>query len=228
MLGAVQFADIWSWIVPLVIVVIYLLNHLLAGNKAQGQKPAQQRRRPPQGERPLAQQPGQRPQQQAGQDPLQSEIEQFLQRANERRKEKARRSTPPQQRAKPAPPPRQLVPVEEPVDVEPLERDFDSVATSVEKHFSSSRQFESRAEHLADDVSQADEQMQRHLHQAFDHRLGTLGSSQPSDVHATEPSPNVDAPASTAKAVAGLLANRQNIKQAVLLKEILERPVDRW
>ena len=35
-------------------------------------------------------------------------------------------------------------------------------------------------------------------------------------------------PQASAKALAGLLANQQNLRQAILLKEILERPVDRW
>jgi hypothetical protein len=33
---------------------------------------------------------------------------------------------------------------------------------------------------------------------------------------------------SMARALAGLLVNQQNLRQAILLKEILDRPVDRW
>ncbi|REK12753.1 MAG: hypothetical protein DWQ37_11020 [Planctomycetota bacterium] len=239
----------WSWLIPaIIVVVIYALNHMLAGAMGPGdkQRQQQQRRRPQQGERGFPQQPGQQPakaQQQPGQDPLQSEIEEFLRRANERRKEKARRAAPqqqqrpqPAQRSEPAPRsdrPLQPAASEEPLDVQPLEHSFDSVATSVQKHFSSQKR-EEYVDHLAEEISQADEEMERHLHEAFDHTLGSLRS------RSQEPDPHADADAdshalkvdksspSTAKAMAGLLANPQSIKQAVLLKEILERPVDRW
>jgi hypothetical protein len=232
-------ADIWGWIVPVVIIIIYALNHLLSGGKAQqAQKQRQQqaKRRAAQGERAL-QQPAQpqqpppqalpRPQQAGGQDSLHDEIEQFLRRANERRKEKAQRSTLPERVTplEPAPPAR----AEQPVDVQPVEHSFDAVATSVAQHFNSSRSFEQRAEHMADQVEKADDDMQRHLKQAFDHRLGTLRTTgQPDSAAVATDQPAAPAqPPTVALGMAGVL-NPQNLKQAILLKEILERPVDRW
>lgn len=229
-------ADVWGWIVPVVIIIIYALNHLLSGGKAQqAQKQRQQqaKRRAAQGERafqqPAQQQPPQqaRPRpQQSGQESLHDEIEQFLRRANERRKEKTQRSALPERTAplEPVPPAR----TEQPVDVQPVEHSFDSVATSVAQHFASSRNFEQRAEHMADQIEQADDDMERHLKQAFDHRLGTLRATQADSAAPADTSTAPAPPQSMALGMAGVLANPQNLKQAILLKEILERPVDRW
>jgi hypothetical protein len=224
--------DIWAWLAPAVFLLIYLLNHLLANkDPAARQREAQQRRRAaPPGERPLNPKP--QPPQPQGQAQLNAEIEQFLKRANERRLEKARRADPvrtPIAAPKPAAPP---PPREKPVDVVPLEhRDFDSVAASVEQHLGG-RGFNERAAHMVDDIVEADEERARHLKQVFEHRLGNLDSGAaiarqaPADVEAA-PLTRED-PAATAKALAGILANQQNIRQAIVLKEILERPVDRW
>jgi hypothetical protein len=216
--------DLW-WLAPAVFVVIYLLNHFLSAKDPAARQREAQKRRAAAGERPLPQ-----PQPQ-GQAQLNAEIEQFLKRANERRLEKARRTEPVRSAAaappKPAPPP----PREQPIDVMPLEhRDFDSVAASVEQHLGN-RGFNERAEHMVDDIALADEERARHFKQVFDHRLGNL-STVPVDPKAPAdlktPSMTRDDPAATAKALAGILANQQNIRQAIVLKEILERPVDRW
>ena len=225
--------DLWGWLVPAVFIIIYLINHLLAAGKAAGgqQQPAgeQRRRAAGPGERPLR--PGQPPAQ-GGPAQINAEIEQFLKRANERKMEKVRRETapartPPKEPSKPLSQPL----TEQAVDVIPLEhREFDAVAASVQQHLGS-RGFQQRAERLADDISQADEHMERHLQAAFGHRVGTLSSSDP--VASTTPLTDVgpmatDDRTATAKGLAGLLANQDNIKQAIMLKEILDRPVDRW
>lgn len=222
-------ADVWPWLVGVVFFVIYLLNHLLsAKNGAAKQREAQQRRRMAQAERPP------RPQgqpQQGGKSQLNAEIEQFLKRANERRLEKARRAQPVRSTGPARPNPQPTPEAEEVLEVVPLEpHDFDSVAASVQQHLGG-RSFEQRAEHLADDITQTDEQRARHFKQVFDHRLGNLDTglvdpNAPTDV--TGPPVTREDPNAMAKAMAGLLANHQNLRQAIVLKEILERPVDRW
>lgn len=221
-------ADWWGWVVPVVFIIIYLVNHLLAGSKVPAkQREAQQRRKSaPPAERPLR--PGQAPQQQGGQSQLNAEIEQFLKRANERRMEKTRREAPVASRpplAAPAAPLREQV-----SEIEPLaHRDFDTVEESVKQHFGN-RGFEQRAEHLADDVTHLDVERAQHLKQVFDHRLGNLdrGSDDPKAPQDVKPPVTRADPTATAQALAGLLTNQTNVRQAILLKEILERPVDRW
>ncbi len=233
-------ADGWGWVVPIVFLVIYAINHVLAQFKAQqkqqpgrpGQpaRPGQQaRKRPAGGERPIR--PGEAPQQpQSPQAQLNSEIEQFLKRANQRRGEKPSRDRSSMQPRRSEP---TLVPlVEKPVDVQPLERrDFDSVAASVEQHLGS-RNFEQRASHLADDVIRSEGQLEQHLQQAFNRRVGTLGdeSSKPVDAErVTDVAGKTSTQASDAAvALRVLLANPQRVREAIMLSEILERPIDRW
>lgn len=231
MLNAPLLADgIWGWIVPILVITVYVISHLwnvIQGQQPQQQRPNQQRRpRGPQGERPLPDQP----QQPAGQSHLNAEIEQFLKRANERREQKSRRAAP-QKESTPVPPQRQFD-QSAAVEIEPIERtDFDSVSSSVERHLGL-RSFEKRDEILGEDIDQADEEMELHLQQAFGHRVGTFDTSTSRDSESSQrdnlrPSPTDDHPA-TALALAGLLVNQASLRQAVLLKEILERPVDRW
>ena len=233
MLDAPLFADgIWGWIVPVVVIAIYVISHLwnvIQGQQPQQQRPNQQRRpRAPQGERPLPGQPQQQPP--AAQTQLNAEIEQFLKRANERREQKSRRGT--AQKESPPAAPQRRPDLSAAVDLEPSERrDFDSVAASVEQHLGS-RTFEQRERHLTEDIDQADEEMELHMQQAFGHRVGTLDGTasldaKPPKSDAMQTSPTDDRPAA-ARALAGLLVNQESLRQAVLLKEVLERPVDRW
>ncbi len=118
-----------------------------------------------------------------------------------------------------------------PVDVEPISpRDFDSISKSVERHLGG-HSISSHVEHLADDIVRADQQMERHLQQAFNRRVGTLGaapgpaSALPVTDVAPEPSDEVKTPA---QAIARALANPQEIKQAIVINEILQRPEHRW
>ena len=96
------------------------------------------------------------------------------------------------------------------------------------------RSFERFDSHLAEDVEMADEALAEHLHDVFDHQVGRLVSTSVHD--------EADAPASTAETVhgaikrspnaaaglAGLLADKRNIRQAIHVNEILARPEQRW
>jgi len=221
-------ADFIGWIVPIVVIVFIVISHLwnaIQGSQNQQRRQQNQPRGKPEGERPLRPISGQQPAKPAGQSQLNAEIEQFLKRANERRAAKGRRVAKPQ--PEPARPP-----LAESTEESPRQRtNFDSVATSVQEHLGG-RTFDAREAHMAEEISQADEAMERHLQQAFSHRLGSLEGSPLVDAHGgvpeIKPPDSVQDRAAAAKAVAGLLVNQQSIRQAVLLKEILERPVDRW
>lgn len=240
------FAAIGDWLqflIPLVFFIIYAINQLLSGNKNKQQPPAPRNppRRKPEAERPLrSEPPGAPPNKPArsGQAQLNAEIEQFLKRAEQRRSEGSRREgvaprppEPPQRRpATPEQPQRAQVPLEPASgsESEPR-RDFSSVATSVEQHLGN-RGFGQRAEHLADDIVRADQQMEEHLQKAFGHRVGTLGESTPGRLApATDVAATVSADASsTILALADMLTSPQKIRQAIVLREILDRPEHRW
>ena len=226
-LGTVLMAAGGDWtslIVPLVFVIIYVVNHLLSLSKPKPNSPPKSnnpQRQPGQGERPP------RPPRAAGQppanpSPLNAEIEQFLKRAQGRPGDRTLRA--PTAKAPPLPPPR-----EEPVDVQPIERS--SVASSVEKHMAN-RGFGQRAEHLADDVVRGDQEMEQHLQKAFSHRVGTLSDSTSNlattSVTEVEPVASQARQTLVSNALAGLLADPQSLKQAVILTEILQRPEHRW
>ncbi len=235
-LVAVGIGDILRFLVPIVFIVIYVLNQLLAAKRKPQQQAQDARRRAARpAERPMRPaQPQGKPQGGAAQ--LNTEIEQFLKRASQRRGQQPARdraaraaATP---KAPPEPPPRPLreTTSQQPIDVAPIEkRHFGDVAASVQQHLGS-EQFTLRAEHLADDVAHLDEQMEEHLQQVFHHRLGKLGgetadaSTQGADVRTVA---ITDAPPAAA-AFAQLLRTVQGMRQAIVLSEILTRPEDRW
>jgi len=235
--------DWLQFLVPLVFFIIYAVNQLLSGNKNKQQPPAPRNppRRKPEVERPLRSEPAMAPpnkQARGGQAQLNAEIEQFLKRAEQRRSEGACREEvaqrppePPQRRPPaPEPPQRGQAPLESTSRVDPeARRDFSGVATSVEQHLGN-RGFGQRAEHLADDIVRADQKMEEHLQKAFGHRVGTLGEPTPGRLTpATDVAATVTIDQSgAALAIAEMLANPQRIRQAIVLREVLDRPEHRW
>jgi hypothetical protein len=219
--------EVMGVLVLIVSIIVWAINQLLA---ARGNQPPARNapRRPPQPAERALRPPGPPPKPQP--DPasqLNAEIEQFLKRASQRRGERPSRER--ARAAAPQPPPKP--PHQEPREVRLVERrDFDAVAASVEKHLAN-RGFSERAEHLADEVARADEEMERHLQQAFSHRVGTLAS----DAALAPASPVTDAqptvksePPSAAASLAAILASPQGMRQAIVLAEILARPEHRW
>jgi predicted flap endonuclease-1-like 5' DNA nuclease len=231
--GFVLAANDWlTALVPIVIAVIYLINHLLSAMKSTTRnKPP---RRPPETAerslRPTQKQPGPPA---GGQSQLNAEIEQFLKRAGDRPRREPALTPPPKtpQAKTPKRTPPKSASREQPLDAETVERsDFSSVGASVEKHLAN-RGFTQRAEHLADDIVRADQEMEQHLQKAFSRRVGTLGgeTAKTSSTPVTDVEPVPAAPRSpAADALGSLLSNPQNIKQAVILNEILQRPEHRW
>jgi hypothetical protein len=229
---AANIGELLGILVPIVFFIIYALNQLLA---AKGNPQQQQRRAAGQRAERALQNPAQANPQGGGAQ-LNSEIEQFLKRAGQKRAEgpprqRAARAQPaPKAPPKPPPAPARQASGEVPLDVEPLaRRDFDTVAESVQEHIGT-RSFEQRAEHLADDITRADEQMEAHLQRAFGHRVGTLAggdAAQAAPVTDVQTTVVTDAP-SAAAAFAMLLRTPQGMQQAIVASEILARPEDRW
>src|SRR5687768_9387732 len=60
-------------------------------------------------------------------------------------------------------------------DLTPVRSPLSKVAQHVAQHLDT-REFAQRAERMADVTEQADERMESHLHQAFDHRLGNISA----------------------------------------------------
>lgn len=213
-----------GWLKLLFVVVFFLiwLFNNLVGDQAKGRKarggarPGQPR--PPQvpaGEQPPAQQQ------------LVGEIEEFLQRAKRKRQEKQERTkrrqavrvekpqSPPERK-----PPRRLVAAESDLPDTPAEA-VAAMSASVQQHLDTS-DFASRASHLGDeDIAKDDAERAAHLQEVFGHQVGRLAdTSKPT---ATAP-PSAAPQGAAVTPLAALLANPQSLKQAIVLREILERP----
>jgi hypothetical protein len=161
------------------------------------------------------------------------EIEEFLRRAAQRRsaqqgqapQPKRPAQRPPQARpAKPpplpsAPPARQeLTPADVVSEVE-----APRVASHVAEHLDN-REFQQRTSKLTNVDKEADD-IKQHVHDVFDHQLGSL--TKKATGQTLVPAEAVTQ-AEAVHPVAALLGNSQNIRQAVILNEILTRPIDRW
>ncbi|MBN2581066.1 MAG: hypothetical protein JXB10_18935 [Pirellulales bacterium] len=194
-----------------IIFVIGSLLRALSAVKQQGQKPG--------GGQP----PPQRP---APRDALSDEIDEFLRRATQRKPRPQQAVRP---RRQPAAIPQQAV--EGPVQAEVVAAR--PVSGGLDKHLQQfareKKEFEERAAHLGDEVAQADDKLTAHLKEKFTHKLGKL--ERRSEEPAAPPSPaGVLFPHAlpAAAGFAALLSHADSLRQAVVLTEILHRPVERW
>ena len=161
------------------------------------------------------------------------DIEEFLRRAAERRKQqqggKSTPQAPPQPQARqpqpPPPPPRPRVPQPiEPVEVVELtNRDIqrESVADHVQSHINT-QDIASHAEHLGDKIAHVDENVERRLNKRFDRDLSAL-DERPS-IQSQETSATVDPVSPIAEDLVDMLTNPKSIRQAILVNEIFKRP----
>jgi hypothetical protein len=105
-----------------------------------------------------------------------------------------------------------------------------------------STNFNRRAEQLGDAVEQADERMEGHLQQIFDHSLGQLAATEtvtddriplakvpvhPKGLEMDSPTgqPVVEV---TPSEIAQTIRSPHDMRKAIILSEILTRPTDRW
>ena len=146
--------------------------------------------------------------------PLEDEISEFLRKAAQRRGGAAPAARPSQPASR-QPRPRR----EEPLEVSPIE--------------DSRQRFKPLESGLATQA-QADAAMEGHLRQVFDHGLGQLSAAGQSPVPETSPTTTsgdqalADALALGPTGLVGLLASGATMRQAIVLNEIIQRPVDRW
>jgi len=90
--------------------------------------------------------------------------------------------------------------------------------------------FRQRAKQLGEQTRQAKQEAEKRLQKKFDHKLGKLDSQkQPRAKPVEKPQAAVAViPATSAAGFAAMLRNADNVRQAIILNEILARPVDRW
>jgi hypothetical protein len=212
-----------GWIKLVFVVVFFLIwifNNLIGdqakARKARGAGRAAQPRPPqvPEGDRPPAKQQ------------LVGEIEEFLQRANRKRREKQEKSNRKQavKGEKSAPPPvkkpvRRLAQLSSDNQESPAESAV-ALSESVRQHLDTSN-FAARASSLNDDdIARNDAVRAAHLKEVFGHQLGRLSDTSTPGAAADPPAPPAGAAITP---LAALLANPQSLKQAIVLQEILNR-----
>lgn len=76
-------------------------------------------------------------------------------------------------------------------------------------------------------LDQADEQMEAHLQSVFSHSLGQLRESAPDEATAARAAERLQR-GSLAAAVRAQLTSPASVRQAVVIREILDRPTHRW
>lgn len=245
----------WGDFVGVVVVIISILSWVISQFSGEAVKKQQRKA----GEnRPPKPQPDAEPE-----ITLQTEIDDFVRQARERRERQTddanRRTKPnrPPQRGKPArrqtagkrPPVRTgpsvdapLPPVSEP-EIELVEEaPRESIAEHVAQALGGSTF--GRAEQRDQFQQTADAEFQGHMDRVFSKDLGTLKTSSAgifetaaaasvaAGMAAADPNrPSTAAPQTAKKAahdIALFLANRNNIRDAVILSEILDRPEHRW
>ena len=159
------------------------------------------------------------------------DIEEFLRRAAERRKQAQQgggggQKRPPAQRPTP-PPPRQTVSEREVIparlafpEQQPHSIGDESVSEHVRRHLDVSDIVE-HVDHLAEDIEQADERMDAHLDQVFDHEVGKLGSGGKG---ATDELKRATRSNKATTDLLRLLQDPASVRQSIVIAEILKRP----
>ena len=175
------------------------------------------------------------------------EVEEFLRRAAARRAAAQQQQqrppaqpagwSPPPSPPPPPQPPRRPASLSEVVMLQPVEADVvdaelaeqpDRLGRGVAQHMHGTQEIAEHTRHLGEEVDQADDKLEARLHQVFDHKLGDLKKST-LEAAAVSPSQAArDGALPGAASIANLLVDPQNVRNAIILAEILRRPDESW
>lgn len=160
---------------------------------------------------------------------MSDEIDDFIRKVQERRRQgkgQPRRPAAPRpaEPPPPAPPPaapRTLVQRPEVVEAEIV---GDDLLVEISRSHIDTHEFQERASRLGEELGLTDERLEARLHGTFDHQIGELSRTQQKllDSAATV------TPGRPENEVALLLRSPKNLRQAIILSEILNRPEHRW
>ncbi len=156
------------------------------------------------------------------------DLEAFLRQAAQRRaqRQKPAQPKPPPARPQTQPPRSPATPQRPPVSSPVVEA---VVIPSLVQSRVDTSGFERRAEQLGEEVGLADEAMEAHLQQKFDHQVGTLSDVGHDEIESSEVfDPAGESGATAAADIVAMLKNPNTVRQAVLLSEILSPPHHRW
>jgi hypothetical protein len=207
--GGADIAVIIKFVLFLLVICVPAIGKLLLGMKASQANQAGRVGPPPPKPAP----------------PVQSEIEAFLQRASAKNEPSSSRSQRPRQvRSKPT---------EAPIRAEIVrERRVGGQVEQHVKQYLNEDEFVRRSQKLGEEVGEADDKIERHLKSVFDHSVGTL-ANVPGETAAAPRSKLADVAPETTFATStfdmvALFSNPSNIRQAIIISEVLNRHTDRW
>jgi len=189
--------------------------------------------------------PQPRPQANAGgQKGIEAEIEDFLRQARGQQAQKqapAKQAPPqpprqpqrrpaPQQQGRPAARQGRVLeaqPVQQ-QDIRPGQGFGRGLAEHVQEHIGQDS-ISTRDAHLAETIEQADERVERHLEDVFDHDLGRLEHVEEVDTSISEGTDAMEIveeadPLATAKRIRKMLGSAESIREVFIASEILKRP----
>jgi hypothetical protein len=227
-------ADWWEILAGIIFFVLYGLGQLMGGRE-EGKKKAQRPPRPPRPQ-PEQQPFGQpdvakAPPNQA--DPLRAEVEEFLRRAQGKQAEPRRpvQTAPPPRQRPPQRPPSEPAnrpgqparhpqrPPERTPEPEPVVLRVEGVAEHVARSVSTADVTENTNK-LGAEVALADDKLESHLQQTFQHPIGKLQ-------HREEAEQKLQAP-TIAEEIRQLIRQPAGMRQLIIAGEILRRPEERW
>jgi hypothetical protein len=175
---------------------------------------------------------------------MKDEVEEFLRRVAELRAQaeaqaKSQPKTPPRPKPTPAPPP--IVPptrtspprppaaslpplTAEVVDAE-LAEGIDRLGQQVNEDLREATTIANHVRTLGTEAKAAENRLEAHLHEVFDHQLGQLKQSKTA---AGQPALEIAAADSPLSDMVRLLRSPQSIRDAMVIAEVLKRPEHLW
>lgn len=111
-------------------------------------------------------------------------------------------------------------------EAEPTRRIGESIAEHVERAMST-RDVTDHSQHLADDLARLDREREERRKRVSERKIGKLQDTTKS-AEPAEPANVSQTAAANAGTLGGLLSSADDVRNAIILQEILSRPTQRW
>ncbi|MGD0654183.1 MAG: hypothetical protein ABSA16_07570 [Thermoguttaceae bacterium] len=228
--AAIDFGEVVRILIIVVVFLVVMIGKLIGNMRAPQRPPG-----PMNSPAPLPQQPrpAPRPQAQTARPKtVKEEIDEFLSRAAQKKQLQPTSADPVHRISQPMTP---LAQRSGPLQAEVVrERPVGGEVSEHVKKYLDEKQFDERASKLGGEVAAADTKIEQHLKEVFGHGIGKLAAKpgetaapptiKPTDFFQDE----LPALPAAGAGLAALLNNIDNLRQAIVLNEILQRPIDRW
>jgi hypothetical protein len=228
--AAIDVAEVARILIVVVIFVVVMIGKLMSSMRTPQRPPGPVNRPAPPPQQPR---PAPRPQAQTARPKsVKDEIDEFLRRAAQKKQSQSASVDPVRRISQPT---ATLAQRTEPLQAEVVrERPVGGAVNEHVKKYLDEKEFDQRASKLGGDVAAADTKIERHLKEVFGHGISKLAARpgeaaapptiKPTDFFQDE----LPALPAAGAGLAALLNNIENLRQAIVVNEILQRPIDRW